>query len=209
MKYFVYSIISGFVVLLPLLGAACYANDMAESSYSSPAAPFGANHSDTLPTGQQAFDKFSASRPFEFLSFAKAKQSVAQTYNSFYQSLVEYSHKIEILPAATDGFYDSEAEAYHYLSMPLLAIPSSKVRFEFFSQAYDPLFYSLSHRSKDDTLHQYMPYADVQFSRAKTAFGIGATMALDERTQLRSIYTSGTIPGQGDAKVGLQLHVSF
>lgn len=209
MKYIICSIISGLAVVLSLFGTACHGQDLAGSPDISPSAPLGAAPVDALTTGQQAFNKFSASRPFEFLLFANARESLEQTYNSFYQSLLEYSHKIEILPAATDGFYNSEAQAYNYLSMPLLAVPSSKIRFEIFSQAYDPLFYSLSHRSKDDTLHQYMPYADVQFSRAKTAFGFGATMALDERTQLRSVYTSGTLPGQGDAKVGLQLHISF
>ncbi|MBW8190167.1 hypothetical protein K0504_03885 [Neiella marina] len=207
MKYFVSSTILAFGVLLLSLNSVCHAMTDDYLDYQSLSST--ANSSTELPTGQQAYDEFDANQQYDFLSLTRARQAVVQTYNSFYQSLVNYSHKIEILPAATDGFYDTQAESYRYFSMPLVALPSDNVRFELFTQAYDPLFYALSHRSQDDPLQQYMPYADIEFTEAKMAFGLGATMALDERTRLRSVYTTGTIPGLGDANLGLQLQFDF
>ncbi|MBD1388607.1 hypothetical protein IC617_04125 [Neiella sp. HB171785] len=162
-----------------------------------------------LATGSVSFVHFNQKFPLDFQSLSSASDFAKHTYNAVYQSLVNYSHKIEILPTATDQFYDAEAVAYQYIALPLVALPHDNVRFEVFSQAYDPSYYALSHRSQDDPLHGYMPYADLQFNEAKFAVGVGASLPLDDRSSLRALYTSGTLPGLGDSKLGLSYQVKF
>ncbi|GGA69950.1 hypothetical protein GCM10011369_09520 [Neiella marina] len=201
MKYLIGSIIVAIAAGLSAL-TPCQALDRDAAESTNDKQP-------VLTTGQASFLQFNQKFQIDFQSLTTASDFAKQTYNAVYESLINYSHKIEILPTATDQFYDAEAMSYQYIALPLVALPHDNVRFEVFSQAYDPSYYALSHRSQDDPLNSYMPYADLQFNDAKFAVGVGASLPLDDRSSLRALYTSGTIPGLGDSKLGLSYELKF
>lgn len=131
------------------------------------------------------------------------------TYQTILATVLSYSSQIELLPTATEFYFDANSRHYDYFSLPMIALPAKALKLELFGQLYDPESYFLTHLNSNDTLYHYQPNKGFDWGHSKLAYGIGSSLALTANTKLRAVYTSGTIPGLGDNKLALSLQAKF
>ncbi|MCM2679981.1 hypothetical protein [Echinimonas agarilytica] len=164
---------------------------------------------DSSSVSYLSFIDFDFSNVFQQNQYINSSVAFAQSsYNSVYQSLADYSHRIELLPAATSSYYRSDAALYEYMAVPIIAVPGD-IRLEVFGQAYDPDYYLLSNIDKDNVYRNYLPNGVMDWNQAEMAVGFGTSLALEDGVNFRTVYTTGTIPGLGDSNVAMSLEFDF
>ena len=133
---------------------------------------------------------------------------VTTTQQTIEETWGRYKNHIEILPSPSDYYFDSSS-FYDYIAMPLFGLPAHRIHVELIGQVYDPIQYQLTNRSQDDVLQDYQPNGELNWSDAKVALGLGASMAIAHNIRLQSMYTTGTLPGFGASNVAMTMQFKF
>jgi len=116
--------------------------------------------------------------------------------------------KTEVLPSVSRSYFH-ESSLYNLYALPLTLTPSRDgVQFEVFGQFYDQRYQPLCNMSRNSVLYPYMERRQ-NYEHTDLALGFGLGLEMTKEVSLKTLLSTGTIPGYGDANLAIGFEVAY
>ena len=132
-----------------------------------------------------------------------------ETYQNLSSTFSNIYNKTIFTTEITSSAFKS-TPLYDVIALPLLAIPSETVHVEVFGQRYDKRNAAFSQMSQSQAMYEfYSQNKLINLQKNDVAVGLGMSYAIDGNVQLKTLYSTGQIPGYGDSQFSLGIEVEY
>jgi len=130
-----------------------------------------------------------------------ALQKIHLVFDNLYQ-------QTEMLPSVSSSYFH-ESSLYDLYALPLtLTSARDGVQFEVFGQLFDQRSQLLSNMSQDAVLYSYMERRQ-DYQRTDVALGFGFGYEMSKDVLLKTLFSTGSIPGYGDSNLAIGVEVAY
>lgn len=99
---------------------------------------------------------------------------------------------------------------YDALALPLASSSDKSVNLEVFGQLYDKQSIAYSQMAETLTTHDFQQnYIQTNQNKDDLALGFGLSFAVEKNLKLRTLYSTGQIPGYGDSQFSLGFEMKY
>ncbi|MFO6422592.1 hypothetical protein [Motilimonas sp. KMU-193] len=103
-----------------------------------------------------------------------------------------------------------QSSYYDVLALPLVSSKDKTVNLEVFGQLYDENSIAYSQMSDTLTLHDFQQNSSqINQDKNDLAVGVGLSFDVDRNVKLRTLYSTGQIPGYGDSQFSLGFEMKY
>jgi len=125
--------------------------------------------------------------------------------NRAFSSLYE---KTDVLPSVSRSYFH-ESSLYNLYALPLTLTPSNNgLQFEVFGQFYDQRYQPLCNMSRNAVLYPYMEKRQ-NYEHTDLALGFGLGLEMSKDVSIKTLFSTGTIPGYGTANLAIGFEVAY
>ncbi len=130
-------------------------------------------------------------------------QLSTDSYSTLSTAFDNLYKKTQLTTEITDSAFQ-KTSLYDLVALPLISAPGQDVQFEVFGQFYDKRHQHLSPLSSNAVLYDYMEQSRRANQRKDTlAVGFGMSFDVAPDVSVKTLYSTGQIPGHGDSNFSI------
>ncbi|MCE2594882.1 hypothetical protein K6Y31_08650 [Motilimonas cestriensis] len=131
------------------------------------------------------------------------------TYRDLSTTFAQLYNKTLLTTDITNSAFN-DTTLYDLVAFPLLSTPTNNLQFEVFGQLYDKKNIAYSQMSHSHAMYEfYSQNKQINQKKENVAVGFGMSFDLEKDVQVKTLYSTGQIPGYGDSQLSLGVEVKY
>ncbi|MCE0555432.1 hypothetical protein [Motilimonas sp. E26] len=131
------------------------------------------------------------------------------TYQDLSNTFAKVYNKTQLTTDITRSSFN-DTTLYDLVALPLISTPSNNFQFEVFGQLYDKNSIAFSQMSHTQAMYEfYSQNKQINQKKEDIAVGFGMSFDVDSDVQVKTLYSTGQIPGYGDSQFSLGVELKY
>ncbi|RJG42546.1 hypothetical protein [Motilimonas pumila] len=131
------------------------------------------------------------------------------TYQTLSQAFDDIYNKTFLSPQATPSAF-KDSNLYDIVALPLFSAPTHGVQFEVFGQLYDESNAGYTNLNRDQAMYEFINNnQQISQSKEDLAVGFGLSFDMTDTVNLKTLYSTGQIPGYGSSQMSVGIEIAY
>lgn len=131
------------------------------------------------------------------------------TYQTLSQAFDDIYNKTFLSPQATPSAF-KDSSLYDIVALPLFSAPTHGVQFEVFGQLYDENNASYTNLNRDQAMYEFINNnQQISQSKEDLAVGFGLSFDMTDNVNVKTLYSTGQIPGYGSSQMSVGIEIAY